>query len=30
MALAKTVREYPATERCVNGVTHFSDAPQWI
>ncbi len=30
MALAKTIREYPATERCVNGVTHFSDAPQWI
>ncbi len=30
MALAKTVREYPTVERCVDGVTHFSDAPQWI
>lgn len=30
MALAKTLREYPTVERCVDGVTHFSDAPQWI
>lgn len=30
MAFAKTAREYPATERCVNGVTHFGDAPEWI
>jgi carotenoid cleavage dioxygenase len=30
MALAKTLREYPATERCVGGVSHFNDAPQWI
>ena len=30
MALAKTVREYPAVQRCVGGATHFSDAPQWI
>ena len=30
MALAETVREYPATERCIGGVTHFDDAPQWI
>lgn len=30
MALARTVREYPATERCVGGATHFDDAPQWI
>ena len=30
MALARAVREYPATDRCLNGVTHFSDAPPWI
>ncbi len=30
MALAKTLREYPSTEHCVGGVTHFDDAPQWI
>jgi carotenoid cleavage dioxygenase-like enzyme len=30
MALAKRLREYPDTERCVGGVTHFDDAPQWI
>ena len=30
MLLAKTLREYPSTERCVGGATHFNDAPQWI
>jgi carotenoid cleavage dioxygenase-like enzyme len=30
MALAKAIREYPATDRCMGGVTHFEDAPQWI
>ena len=30
MALAKPIIEYPSTERCVGGVTHFDDAPEWI
>ena len=27
---AHLMMEYPSVERCVGGVTHFDDAPQWI
>ena len=30
MGSAEKLREYPATTRCVGGVTHFDDAPRWI
>jgi carotenoid cleavage dioxygenase-like enzyme len=30
MALARRMREYPSTERCLGGVTRFDDAPPWI
>ena len=30
MALVKTLREYPSTERCIGGISHFDDAPGWI
>ena len=30
MALAQNLREYPATEHCIGGVTAFKDAPGWI
>ncbi len=30
MATAHALREYPSVERCLGGVTHFDDAPQWI
>jgi carotenoid cleavage dioxygenase-like enzyme len=30
MAVAHKLMEYPSVERCLGGVTHFDDAPQWI
>jgi carotenoid cleavage dioxygenase-like enzyme len=30
MAESITMREYPCSERCVGGVSKFSDAPEWI
>ena len=30
MAMTQTVMEYPSTEQCIGGVTHFEDTPSWI
>ncbi|MEH6587390.1 MAG: carotenoid oxygenase family protein [Halioglobus sp.] len=30
MSLAPKFKEFPQVERCLGGVTHFEDAPQWI
>ena len=30
MALVKPLMEYPAVDRCLGGVSHFEDTPQWI